>query len=189
QVVAQVQPPGGPVAGEHPVGAGVAGQVGLDVGAAGHGPVQAAVGGRLGAQLVLVGLGQDVGSGGIRTHAHTVSAPARPLARRSRAPDAQIEVPTTRPLNRHPARNVPSRARRPCTPPPPNPAASPAAYSPSITLPSGPSTRPERSVCTPPSVLRVSSCSRTASSRPSFGVVSGRGGATRIRLSTTYPRA
>src|SRR5699024_86141 len=98
----------------------------------------------------------------------------------------QISSPATLPLNRHPPRNVPSSARRPCTPPPPNPAASPAAYSPGITAPLPSSTRARVSVCSPPRVCRVSTCSRTASSGPSSGGVSGRGGATRIRLSTTY---
>ena len=44
--------------------------------------------------------------------------------------------PAARPENRQPPRNVPSNALYPCTPPPPNPATSPAAYRPAIGWPS-----------------------------------------------------
>src|SRR6266516_2782174 len=63
--------------------------------------------------------------------------------------------PATRPENRHPPRKVPSSARYPCMPPPPNPATSPAAYTPARASPDAFMTRPERSVSTPPNVLRV----------------------------------
>ena len=54
-------------------------------------------------------------------------------------------------------------------PPPPNPATSPAANSPGTGLPDESSTRPDRSVCKPPSVLRVKMLSRTAISGPALG--------------------
>src|SRR3712207_26164 len=51
-------------------------------------------------------------------------------------------------------------------PPPPKPAISPAAYTPGSGEPPGVSTRPSRSVSSPPRVLRVSTCSRTATNCP-----------------------
>src|SRR5438270_12010836 len=71
------------------------------------------------------------------------------------ATDSAAALPAVRPENRHPPRNVPSSERYPCMPPPPKPATSPAAYSPGSGFPSGPRTRPDKSVCRPPSVLRV----------------------------------
>src|SRR4051812_43511393 len=70
--------------------------------------------------------------------------------------------PATRREKRQPPRKVPSRALLPCTPPPPNPATSPAAYTPGSGDPSAWSTRASRSVCSPPRVLRVRMFSRTA---------------------------
>src|SRR5258708_14944186 len=77
--------------------------------------------------------------------------------------------PAARPVNRQPPRKVPSSALYPCTPPPPNPATSPAAYRPSIGCPPEPSAREARSVWMPPSDLRVRMCSRTPISGPIAG--------------------
>jgi DNA-binding CsgD family transcriptional regulator len=91
--------------------------------------------------------------------------------------------PAIRPENRQPPRNVPSSDRYPCIPPPPNPAASPAAYRPGTGSPAADSTRDDRSVCSPPRVLRVSTRSRTAISGPAAGSSSACGLATRISRS------
>ena len=54
-------------------------------------------------------------------------------------------------------------------PTPPKPDASPAAYRPGRGLPSAVRTRPLRSVCSPPRVLRVVMCSLMAINGPDFG--------------------
>src|SRR6266566_2058714 len=54
-------------------------------------------------------------------------------------------------------------------PPPPNPATSPAAYKPGIGSSFACSTRPVRSVFSPPSILRVRMESRTAIKGPAAG--------------------
>src|SRR4029453_10835198 len=106
--------------------------------------------------------------------------------------------PAVRPENKQPPRKVPSRARYPWTPPPPKPAASPTAYTPGSAEPPTRRTRPSRSVSSPPRVLRVSTCSRIATSGPpdparpvpgAFGSSSSGGVTTRISRSPRNRRA
>src|SRR5690606_24290997 len=128
---------------------------------------------------------QDERAGFCRAaHAASVGQ-GRAVRRSTRAQPASAAArPAWRPGKRHPPRKVPSPARSPCAPPPPNPAAPPAAYNRGTGSPVADSTRADRSVSSPPRVLRVDRFSRTAISGPPAASSRRCGAATLVSRST-----